>query len=56
VKILAIIMKTLAITIVVALLPVLARAQGVILSRAPALSVNIANPWSYGVSIGPGFS
>lgn len=49
-------MRIFATIIAVALWPVLARAQGVILSPAPALWVNPANPSSYGVSIGPGYS
>lgn len=46
-------MKLLAIHIIVALLPMLARAQGVILSPAPASQVDPANPSNYGVGISP---
>jgi hypothetical protein len=42
--------------VVALLIPVLAHGDGVVLSPAPALWVNPANPWSYGISIGPGYS
>jgi len=38
------------------LAPVLLHGQGVVLTPAPPLWVNPADPWNYGVSIGPGYS